>query len=149
MEPESHKRPRSRFWGPFVGVTAVAFVLLVLIAPMVLMPSGGERSALPSEDMDGRATTDDVEMLRDLEFYASLAGANALPDEMKRSEVQQRDREFQKLPRALQQNIRDSFRRFRALPSDEREALRQRWQELPASERQQIREQLQREGSRS
>src|SRR5688572_3603767 len=104
MEPEPHKRPRSRFLGPLFGVTAVAFVLLVLIAPMGLMPSGGERSALPSEDMDGRATADDLEMLRDLEFYASLAAATALPDEAKRSEIQQRYQEFQKLPRALQQN---------------------------------------------
>lgn len=72
-ELERNKRPLMwRVLGPVGGVVAAAFVLLAMFAPLRYTPTSVEGSTLPFEDLDIVAETENLEMLRDLEFYAWL-----------------------------------------------------------------------------
>lgn len=76
----SHQPLSWRAFGPLAGVAAAAFVLLALFAPLhlTLQPEG---QAIPLEDLDIVAEAESFELLENLEFYAWLDSARALPAE--------------------------------------------------------------------
>jgi hypothetical protein len=69
-----------KVWGPLSGVAAAALVLAVMFGPMwttTQAPQGG--GAMPLEDFDIVADAENLELLEDLDFYAWLDSADALP----------------------------------------------------------------------
>jgi hypothetical protein len=80
-ELAGNQRSRAwKVWGPLSGVTAAALVIAVMFGPMwttTQMPPQG--SAMPFEDFDIVADAENLELLEDLDFYAWLDSAGALP----------------------------------------------------------------------
>ncbi len=67
------KRPLMwRILGPVGGVVAAGFVLVVMLAPLRHTPTSADGPTLPFEDLDIVAATDDLDLLRNLDFYAWL-----------------------------------------------------------------------------
>jgi len=67
-----------KLWAPVTAAAAAAVVAVVM-----LNPAGQEQplaeSGLPFDDLDIVADADDLEMLENLDFYAWLDSADALP----------------------------------------------------------------------
>jgi hypothetical protein len=81
-ELEGRRRLRWQVWGPLSGVTAAAFVLLVIFAPLKWTQEAVEgAAATPLEDLDIVADAESLEMLENLEFYAWLDSTQVLPSD--------------------------------------------------------------------
>jgi hypothetical protein len=69
-----------KIWGPLSGVTAAALVLAVMFGPIWTTTQAPQDSgAMPLEDFDIVADSENLELLEDLDFYAWLDSAEALP----------------------------------------------------------------------
>jgi hypothetical protein len=79
-EMEGAKRKGAwRFWGPMSGVVAAALVIAVVFGPIWTTMRPSPESAMPFEDFDIVADAENLELLENLEFYAWLDSAEALP----------------------------------------------------------------------
>jgi hypothetical protein len=80
-ELESRKREGAwRIWGPLSGVAAAALVVAVMFGPVwTTTRQAQDSSALPIDDFDIIADAENLELLENLDFYAWLDSADALP----------------------------------------------------------------------
>jgi hypothetical protein len=79
-EMEGAKRQGAwKFWGPMSGVVAAALFVAVVFGPIWTTMRPSPESAMPFEDFDIVADAENLELLENLEFYAWLDSAEALP----------------------------------------------------------------------
>jgi len=69
----------ARIWAPLTGVAAAAIVAVLMLRPATNDQATGEASTMAFEDFDLVADADNLDMLEDLDFYAWLDTADALP----------------------------------------------------------------------
>jgi hypothetical protein len=70
-----------KIWGPLSGVVAAALVVAVVFGPVwtTTQQAAQEGGAMPFEDFDIVADAENLELLENLDFYAWLDSAEALP----------------------------------------------------------------------
>jgi hypothetical protein len=78
-EAEQSRRTGWQIWGPLSGVAAAAFVLFVMLAPLRMTQESAEVAMTPFDDFDIVAEADNIELMKDLDFYVWLDSADALP----------------------------------------------------------------------
>ena len=71
---------RSRLWGPITAFAAAAFVVFVMFAPLRLKPPSAASATTPFEDMAIVLEAENLELFRELEFYAWLDTRAPLSD---------------------------------------------------------------------
>jgi hypothetical protein len=80
-ELEGRKRQASwRIWGPLSGAAAAALVVAAMFGPIwTTTQQSKDGGAMPFEDFDIVADAENLELLENLDFYAWLDSADALP----------------------------------------------------------------------
>ena len=78
---KSKRLGRWQILGPLSGVATAALVLVVMFAPAFQTSLEHPEGGSPFEDMDIIADAEGPEMLENLEFYAWLDSAEALPND--------------------------------------------------------------------
>jgi hypothetical protein len=70
-----------KLWGPLSGVAAAALVVAVVFGPVwtTTQQAAQGSGAVPFEDFDIVADAENLELLENLDFYAWLDSAEALP----------------------------------------------------------------------
>ena len=81
-EFEKHKDQGAwKIWGPLSGVVTAALVVAMVFGPVwtTTQQAAQESGAMPFEDFDIVADAENLELLENLDFYAWLDSAEALP----------------------------------------------------------------------
>ena len=71
-------------------------------------------------------------------------GERAAQDSRERERIEQREQRFRELPREQQQRLRDAEYRYHRMSPEQRRELRQRWRDMSDSERDRYRRRVER-----